>query len=38
MEKKANIQYNEIEERLEMAQVAASQVERCNKNTIEVKR
>ncbi len=38
MEKKENIQYNEIEERLEMAQVAASQVERCNDNTVKVGR
>ena len=36
MKKKENIQYNEIEERLEMAQVAASQVERCNPHTIKL--
>ncbi len=36
MEKKANIQYNEIEERLEMAQMAAD-LRRCSGNTVDVK-
>ncbi len=38
MKKKENIQYNEIEERLEMAQVAAASVDRCNSNTIKAER
>ena len=37
MEKKENIQFSEIEERLEMAQVAAASKDRCIVSDVTVK-